>query len=119
MPSGVMTRLKLPQRRLTLKRHSELRQGGCVDCPARRYHRRSGPGRIAQLHLESVSLLESSLTFVSVMSGKEAALLSPPPLGTARMTFAICRSSLSNALLGARFRHSQTKAVNLPVAYRM
>src|SRR5262245_57208289 len=39
------------------------------------------------------------------MSGKEAALLSPPPLRTARMTFAICRSSLSNALLGTRLRH--------------
>ena len=66
-----------------------------------------------------VSFLESGLTFVLTVSGKEAALLSSPPLGTARMTFAICRSSLSNALLGARFRHSQTKAVNLPVAYRM
>src|SRR5215813_13058488 len=37
------------------------------------------------------------------MSGKEAALLSPPPLRTARMTFTICRSSLSNALLGRGF----------------
>jgi hypothetical protein len=36
------------------------------------------------------------------MSGKEAALLSLPPLRTAHMTFAICRSSLSNALLGTR-----------------
>jgi len=29
-------------------------------------------------------------------------LLSPPPLRTAHMTFAICRSSLSNALMGTR-----------------
>jgi hypothetical protein len=53
------------------------------------------------------------------VSGKEAALLSSPPLRTARMTFAICRSSLSNALVGTRFRHSQNQAVNLPMAARM
>jgi hypothetical protein len=53
------------------------------------------------------------------VSGKEAALLSPPPLRTARESFDSSRSSLSDALLGTRFRHSQTKAVNLPVANRM
>jgi hypothetical protein len=66
-----------------------------------------------------VSFQEAGLTVEPKLSGKEAALLSPPPLRTAHMTFAICRSSLSNALLGTRFRYSQTKAVNLPVAYRM
>src|SRR5262249_55909274 len=33
---------------------------------------------------------------------KERALLSPPPLRTAHMTFAICRSSLSNAPIGTQ-----------------
>ena len=46
-------------------------------------------------------------------------MLSPPPLRTARESFDSSRSSLSDALLGTRFRHSQTKAVNLPVANRM
>ena len=36
------------------------------------------------------------------VSGKEATLQSPPPLRTTCMTFAICRSSLSNALMGTR-----------------
>src|SRR5262245_15799082 len=35
------------------------------------------------------------------------------------MTFAICRSSLSNAILGTRFRHRQSLAMNLLVTNRM
>jgi hypothetical protein len=58
---------------------------------------------------------ESEWAFFDFVSGKEAALLSPPPLRTAREPFDSSRSSLSNALLGTRFRHCQTKAVNLPV----
>jgi hypothetical protein len=38
--------------------------------------------------------------------GKEAVLLSPPPLRAARESFDSSRSSLSNALLGMRLRHS-------------
>src|SRR5215470_15205403 len=53
-----------------------------------------------------VSLRCASVNLLRQMSGKEAALLSPPPLRTAHMTFAICRSSLSNALIGTRLRHS-------------
>jgi hypothetical protein len=68
MPSDVMARLKLPQRRLTLKRHSELRakvvaqtarRAGAIDTRA--------PDGIAQLHPESVSLLESGMTFDSII----------------------------------------------------
>ena len=58
---------------------------------------------------------EIAQAFFTVLSGKEAASLSPPPLRTAREPFDSSRSSLSNALLGTRFRYSQTKAVNLPV----
>jgi hypothetical protein len=53
------------------------------------------------------------------VSGKEAALLSPPPLRTARESFDSSRSSLSNALLGTRFRYRQTLTVNLLVTNRM
>jgi hypothetical protein len=53
------------------------------------------------------------------VSGKEAALLSPPPLRTARESFNSNRSSLSDALLGTRFRYRQTLAVNLLVTNRM
>src|SRR5262245_37843538 len=38
--------------------------------------------------------------------GKEAALLSPPPLRTRRASLPAARSSLSNALVGTRLRHS-------------
>src|SRR5215813_13360944 len=37
--------------------------------------------------------------------GKEAALLSPPPLRTRRASFPAARSSLSYALVGTRLRH--------------
>jgi len=43
------------------------------------------------------------------VSGKDAALLPHPPIRTARESFDSSRSSLSDALLGTRFRHSQTK----------
>ena len=77
-----MARLKLPQRRLTLKRHSELR-AKVVAQTARRAATidARGPGGIAQLHPESVSLLESGLTFVSIIkpgSRRDTACLKDP-----------------------------------------
>jgi hypothetical protein len=60
-------------------------------------------------------------TFMIKMSGKEAALLSPPPLRTRRASFPAARSSLSNALFGdaARRLHDTRLeptdvSVNLP-----
>src|SRR5262249_8222249 len=72
------------------------------------------PGRILLVEQQvSLSLLirdrnRHTSDFPRRTSGKEAALLSPPPLRTARESFDSSRSSLSNAILGTRFRYGQT-----------
>ncbi len=57
--------------------------------------------------------------WISQRSGSRAGLLPPSPLRTARTTFTISRSSLSNAQLRTRWRHVQRLTMDLSMAVGM
>ncbi len=75
----------------------------------------------AHPHISEVGRQRGTAVYAALLqrSGKEAVLPSPPPLRTARETFASSSSSLSNAPFRTRFHFGVFLVVKLLVTGRM